>query len=76
MKREHLIRRYEHNYFRGWVVSTKRRGKRFTRYFSNHPRAPRRAVCIAFKLEAPYWTGKDAKQSAIDYAKARAKFGR
>jgi len=24
----------------------------------------------------PYWTGKDAKESAIDYAKARAKFGR
>jgi len=24
----------------------------------------------------PYWTGQDAKQSAIDYAKARAKFGR
>ena len=26
MNREPLIRRYEHNYFRGWVVSTKRRG--------------------------------------------------
>jgi hypothetical protein len=24
----------------------------------------------------PYWTGENAKQSAIDYAKARAKFGR
>jgi hypothetical protein len=24
----------------------------------------------------PYWVGNDAKQSAIDYAKARAKFGR
>jgi hypothetical protein len=24
----------------------------------------------------PYWIGDDAKQSAIDYAKARAKFGR
>jgi hypothetical protein len=24
----------------------------------------------------PYWTGDSAKQSAIDYAKARAKFGR
>jgi hypothetical protein len=23
----------------------------------------------------PYWTGDRAKQSAIDYAKARAKFG-
>ena len=24
----------------------------------------------------PYWKGKDAKQSAIDYAKARSKYGR
>jgi len=24
----------------------------------------------------PYWTGENAKQSAIDYAKARMKFGR
>ena len=24
----------------------------------------------------PYWTGENAKQSAIDYAKARAKYGR
>ena len=24
----------------------------------------------------PYWIGDDAKQSAIDYAKARAKYGR
>ena len=24
----------------------------------------------------PYWTGKSAKDDAIDYAKARAKFGR
>jgi hypothetical protein len=24
----------------------------------------------------PYWTGESAKKSAIDYAKARAKFGR
>jgi hypothetical protein len=24
----------------------------------------------------PYWVGKDAKQSAVDYAKARAKYGR
>src|SRR5437879_3598622 len=24
----------------------------------------------------PYWTGENAKQSAIDYAKARAKFAR
>ena len=38
MNREHLIRRYEHNYFRAWVVSTKRRGKRFVRYFSDQPR--------------------------------------
>jgi hypothetical protein len=24
----------------------------------------------------PFWTGENAKQSAIDYAKGRAKFGR
>jgi len=24
----------------------------------------------------PYWTGEDAKQGAIDYARARAKYGR
>jgi len=24
----------------------------------------------------PYWTGESAKESAIDYAKARVKFGR
>jgi hypothetical protein len=24
----------------------------------------------------PYWTGENAKQTAIDYAKARVKFGR
>src|SRR5437764_1537301 len=32
-----LIQRYEHNYFRGWVVKTKRRGRRFARYFSDRP---------------------------------------
>jgi hypothetical protein len=34
---ERRIHRYEHNYFQGWVVSTKRRGKRFIRYFSDPP---------------------------------------
>ena len=37
MSRERLIRRYEHNYFRGWVVSTKRRGHRWVKYFSDRP---------------------------------------
>jgi len=32
---EPLIQRYEHNHFRGWCVTTKRRGKRFRRYFSD-----------------------------------------
>jgi hypothetical protein len=32
--------------------------------------------CFEASGVQPYWTGKDAKQSAIDYAKARAKFGR
>jgi hypothetical protein len=31
--------------------------------------------CLEGPSVEPYWTGKDAKQSAIDYAKARAKFG-
>ena len=38
INREHLIQRYEHNYFRGWMVSTKRRGKRLTRYPADQPR--------------------------------------
>jgi hypothetical protein len=37
MSREHLIRRYEHNYFSGWVVAAKRQGKKWTRYFSDKP---------------------------------------
>ena len=37
MKPGRLIRRYEHNYFRGWVVSTKRRGRRWVKYFSDKP---------------------------------------
>ena len=32
--------------------------------------------CLEAPGVQPYWTGRDAKQSAIDYAKARAKFGR
>ena len=47
MKREYLIRRYNHNYFTGWVVSAKRRGKRFTRYFSDHPRGRLEALHAA-----------------------------
>ena len=52
MNREHLIRRYEHNYFRGWVVSTKRRGKRFTRCFSDQPhgRAAALRAARAFRV--------------------------
>jgi len=37
VNRYRLIRRYEHNYFRGWVVSIKRRGRRWVRYFSDKP---------------------------------------
>jgi len=32
--------------------------------------------CFEAPGVAPYWVGKDAKQSAVDYAKARAKYGR
>jgi len=31
--------------------------------------------CFEAPGVAPYWVGKDAKQSAVDYAKARAKYG-
>jgi hypothetical protein len=34
---ESLIRRYEHNYFRGLVVSTKRGGQRWVKYISDKP---------------------------------------
>jgi len=48
---ERLILRYEHNYFQGWVVSTKRRGKRFTRDFSDGPKGRREALqaALAFR---------------------------
>jgi hypothetical protein len=39
-----LIRPYEHNYFRGVVVSVKRRGRRWVKYFSDHPDGRRAAV--------------------------------
>jgi hypothetical protein len=32
---ERLIRRYEHNHFRGWSVATKRGGKRWAKYFAD-----------------------------------------
>src|SRR5437867_2484786 len=44
---EPLIQRYEHNHFRGWVVSTKRKGKRFTRYFSDAPHGRRKSLRAA-----------------------------
>ncbi len=37
MRREPLIRRYEHHHFRGFVVSTKRAGRRWVKYFSDRP---------------------------------------
>jgi hypothetical protein len=37
MRRERLIRRYEHNYFRGWLVCIKRQGTRYEKYFSDKP---------------------------------------
>jgi len=44
---ERLIRRYEHNYFQGWVVTAKRKGKRFTRYFSDSRFGRRKAFRAA-----------------------------
>ena len=46
MNREHLIQRYEHNYS-GWVVTAKRRGKRFRRFFSDQPKGRRNALRAA-----------------------------
>jgi hypothetical protein len=37
VRRERLIRRYEHNHFRGWVFATKRRGRKWVKYFSDKP---------------------------------------
>src|SRR5690242_14414085 len=44
---DYLVQRYEHNHFRGWVVSTKRKGKRYTRYFSERPHGKRKALRAA-----------------------------
>jgi hypothetical protein len=45
--KDHLILRYEHNYFRGWRVRAKRRGRCFTRYFSDRPQGRREALRAA-----------------------------
>ena len=44
---EYLVRRYEHNYFRGWVVGTQRQGKQYQRYFSDKPHGPRESLRTA-----------------------------
>jgi len=44
---ELLIVRYEHHHFHGWRVSAKRRGKRFTRYFSDRLGGRRKALQAA-----------------------------
>ena len=44
---EPLIVRYEHDHLRGWCVSTKRRGKPFTRYFSDRLGGRRKALQLA-----------------------------
>ena len=46
MSSEHLIQRYEHNHS-GWVVTTRRRGKRFRRFFSDKPKGRRNALRAA-----------------------------
>src|SRR5215831_8088516 len=43
----YLVQRYEHNHFRGWMVSTKRQGKRIARYFSDRPHGRRAALRAA-----------------------------
>jgi hypothetical protein len=44
---EPLIHRYDHNHFHGWVVCTKRQGRRFVRYFSDRPKGRRTALRAA-----------------------------
>ena len=46
MSRENLIQRYEHNYS-GWVVTAKRRGRVFRRYFSDQPKGRSKALRAA-----------------------------
>jgi len=47
--RRYLIRRCDRNYFSGWVVGTKRRGKRFRRYFSDKRKGSRAALQEAIR---------------------------
>ena len=42
-----LIARYEHNHFRGWIVTARRRGKRFRCYFSDRPSGRKAALHAA-----------------------------
>jgi AP2 domain len=44
---EPLIRRYEHNYFKGYLVAIERAGRRRTEYFSDKPDGPRAALARA-----------------------------
>lgn len=44
---DYLIQRYEHNHFYGWIVTVKRRGKRFRRYFSDRPNGGKAALAAA-----------------------------
>ena len=38
------VRRYEHNYFRGYVVQMKRAGRRWVKYFSDKPQGAAAAL--------------------------------
>jgi hypothetical protein len=54
MNPEQPVRRYEHNYFRGYVVAPKRAGKRsWTKYFSDKPDG--RAVAKRRACEYSAW---------------------
>jgi hypothetical protein len=46
-KLEHMIQRYEHNYFYGYVVSATRAGKTWTKYFSDSPHGKTAALRAA-----------------------------
>src|SRR5688572_29277771 len=46
-RRHRNVYRYEHNFFRGWVVSVKRAGARHGRYFSDSAHGSRGAALEA-----------------------------
>ncbi len=70
---EWLIQRYEHNHFRGWQVATKRKGKRFMRYFSDRPYD--RRIPGADSLDSAIACGRTRRASDGDTARSDCPLG-